>query len=118
MVAGRNNLEQRLNTKKRELQEVQEKCQHLQQLQGSASKKLEDVSGSLKIKSESLKNALAEKAALESQLAISASETAVSFNPIGLLCIFSRKIDKNQHSVCQAQRPTLHILKQKVKRNS
>ncbi|XP_072033601.1 citron Rho-interacting kinase-like [Amphiura filiformis] len=76
MVAGRTNLEHRLNTKKRELQEAQEKCQQLQHLQGSASKKIEDMSSSLKSKSETLRNALAEKTVLESQLAISASEIA------------------------------------------
>ena len=78
MPSGKSNLERRLTTKKRELQEVQEKCQQLEHMQGSASKQLQDMTSSLKTKSEALKNATAEKTALESQLAVSASEIAVS----------------------------------------
>ena len=47
-------------------------------MQGSASKQLQDMTSSLKSKSEALKNATAEKTALESQLAMSSSEIAVS----------------------------------------
>ena len=74
------NLEQRLSTKKRELQDTQEKCQKLEHMQDSASKKLQEMGDSLKTKTSSLKSASAENTALESQLAISASEIAVSKN--------------------------------------